>query len=165
MRTLAVVLGVIAVLLSPSAALASHLPESDADSLEILHDYYPGYWWDHTHLTVAVQASPNVRPDLEAAVHDAVATWDSVLRTEFGGLITLTDVTSQLTAKHKADIVVHYVPRAGAWCSAGSRSVAITSARTSSFDRTCLRAAETGSCTRRLIFETSPCMNSATPSG
>ena len=31
-----------------------------------------------------------------------------MLRSEFGGLITLTDVTDQYTAKHKADIVVHY---------------------------------------------------------
>jgi len=113
MRTIAVALGLVAVLLSPSAALASHLPESDADALEILHDYYPGYWWDHTDLTVAVQASPNVPSELRAAVHEAIATWDRVLRAEFGGLITLTDVTGQLTAKHMADIVVHYVPRAG----------------------------------------------------
>jgi hypothetical protein len=31
------------------------LPESDADALVILSNYYPGYWWDHTDLTIAVQ--------------------------------------------------------------------------------------------------------------
>ena len=39
-------------------ANASHLPESDAKALEILSDYYPGYWWDHTDITVAAQAAP-----------------------------------------------------------------------------------------------------------
>ena len=33
----------------------------DTDSVLILHGAfnYPGYWWDHTDLTVAVQAHPN----------------------------------------------------------------------------------------------------------
>jgi hypothetical protein len=43
----------------------------------------------------------------------AIADWNYALRQEFGGLITLTDVTDQYTAKHKADIVVHYNPTAG----------------------------------------------------
>ena len=34
------------------------LPESDAEALVILSNYYPGYWWDHTDLTIAVQAHP-----------------------------------------------------------------------------------------------------------
>ena len=34
------------------------LPKSDAEALVILSDYYPGYWWDHTDLTIAVQAHP-----------------------------------------------------------------------------------------------------------
>ena len=38
-------------------------------------------------------------------MHQAIADWDFALRQEFGGLITLTDVTDQYTAKHKADIV------------------------------------------------------------
>ena len=37
------------------------LPASNADGLEILSTYYPGYWWDHTHLTVAVQSHPKVK--------------------------------------------------------------------------------------------------------
>jgi hypothetical protein len=113
MRKLALVLAAVAIAASPSAALADHLPESDAESLVILHDYYPGYWWDHTDITVAVQAAPNVDPALLDAARDAIEVWDTALRAEFGGLITLTDVTSELTAKHKADIVIHYVPRAG----------------------------------------------------
>ena len=88
---------------------------ANTDSLLILHGAfnYPGYWWDHTNLTVAVQAHPNVDEASLAAVHQAIADWDFALRQEFGGLITLTDVTAQYTAKHKADIVIHYNPTAG----------------------------------------------------
>jgi hypothetical protein len=90
------------------------LPSSNADGLEILSTYYPGYWWDHTHLTVAVQAKKGVREAQLAGVHAALATWDAVLRACFDGLITLTDVTgSQPSEQKSADIVVHYVPTAG----------------------------------------------------
>ena len=87
----------------------------DTDSVLLLHGAftYPGYWWDHTHLTVAVQAHPKVEQESLAAVRQAIADWDSALRQEFGGLITLTDATAQYTAKHKADIVLHYNPTAG----------------------------------------------------
>ena len=87
----------------------------DTESVLILHGAfnYPGYWWDHTDLTVAVQAHPKVDEESLAAVHQAIADWDYALRQEFGGLITLTDVTDQYTAKHKADIVLHYNPTAG----------------------------------------------------
>ena len=47
-----------------------------------------------------------------AAVRQAIADWDYALRQEFGGLITLTDVTTEYTAKHKADIVL-YNPTSG----------------------------------------------------
>jgi hypothetical protein len=113
-------------LLSPAAALASpresaelaaptcRLPESDAEGLEILSNYYPGYWWDHTDLTIAVQAHPRATDEQLEAIHDAIATWDAVLRECFDGLITLTDVTGTQPSEQKAaDIVVHYVPRAG----------------------------------------------------
>ena len=87
------------------------LPESDAESLVILHDYYPGYWWDHTDLTIAVQAHPSATDEQVAAVRGAIETWSDVLTDCFDGLITLTDVTG---GKRKdADIVVHYVPAAG----------------------------------------------------
>ena len=99
--------------LMPFAAQASHLPESNAEKLEILADYYPGYWWDHTDITVAVQAAPNVTSKQLRAIHAAIVTWDRTLREEFDGLITLTDVTEKVTSNHKADIVVHYVPHAG----------------------------------------------------
>jgi hypothetical protein len=62
---------------------------------------------------VAVQAHPNVDEASLAAVHQAIADWDAALQQEFGGLITLTDVTDQSRAKHKADIVLHYNPTAG----------------------------------------------------
>lgn len=105
--------------LMPLAAQANHLPESNANALEILADYYPGYWWDHTDITVAVQAAPNVKPKQLRAIHRAIDTWDLTLREEFDDLITLTDITHEVTAKHKADIVVHYVPHAGGVVFAG----------------------------------------------
>src|SRR5688500_17033968 len=97
-----------------ASATTCNLPESNADALVLLSNYYPGYWWDHTHLTVAVQAHPNATAEQLAAIHDAIATWDAVLRDCFDGLITLTDVTGTQPSEQKAaDIVVHYVPRAG----------------------------------------------------
>jgi hypothetical protein len=90
------------------------LPESNAEGLEILSNYYPGYWWDHTALTIAVQAHPKATDEQLDAIHDAIATWDAVLRDCFDGLITLTDVTDTQASEQKAaDIVVHYVPKAG----------------------------------------------------
>jgi hypothetical protein len=115
-----VVLLLLAALLAPGSILAAParqtsggvscgLPESNADSLVILSNFYPGYWWDHTHLTVYVQAHPNARPAQLEAIDEAIATWRGVLNDCFDGLITLTQVNS----RRAADIVVHYVPRAG----------------------------------------------------
>ena len=120
-----VLLFLLATLVLPLAAAAAPAqvvdplrPEAtpeDTDSVLLLHGAftYPGYWWDHTNLTVAVQAHPKVEEDSLAAVRQAIADWDSALRQEFGGLITLTDVTDTYTAKHKADIVLHYNPTSG----------------------------------------------------
>ena len=85
---------------------------SDAESIVLLHAYYPGYWWDHTDLTVAVQAAPNVDPVMVQAIRDAIATWSDVLAKEFP-IVSLTDVTDSARNAHRADIVVHYVPHAG----------------------------------------------------
>jgi hypothetical protein len=129
-RNVIVVLAVLAMLLAPSAVLAGkgrggpsgqadspvtcNLPESDADGLEILSTYYPGYWWDHTDLTISVQAHPKVGAAHLAAVHDAIATWSETLAECFDGAITLTDVSGTGdNPQQAADIVVHYNPTAG----------------------------------------------------
>ena len=90
------------------------LPESNAEALVILSNYYPGYWWDHTDLTIAVQPHPKATEEQVQAVQDAMATWSDVLADCFDGLITLTDVTgSDRNPQQAADIVVHFVPKAG----------------------------------------------------
>jgi hypothetical protein len=86
--------------------------ESDAESIALLHGFYPGYWWDHTDLTVAVLSSPNVDPVFVDAIRDAVATWSEVLAEDFP-YVTLTDITDTALNPQQADIVVHYVPDAG----------------------------------------------------
>lgn len=124
---MAVVASVVFVLcLTPATALAAkggkgpgkppsgptcNLPESDAEALVILNNHYPGYWWDHTNLTIAVQAHPSATGEQLDAINDAIATWSSTLRECFDGLITLTNVTG--SKRKAADIVVHYVPTAG----------------------------------------------------
>ncbi len=99
--------------------VSCQLPESNADGLEILSNYYPGYWWDHTDITVAVQAHPRAKMAQLNAIHAAIATWGETLNDCFGGLITLTDVTDSARNPQKADIVVHYVLRAGGVVFAG----------------------------------------------
>lgn len=97
--------------------IATGCPQYPADSIAILHGLgYPGYWWDHTELTVAVQAHPNADPALIAAARKAIELWNGVLQSdpalrEAG--VRLIDVTDTLHPEHKADIVLHYVPRAG----------------------------------------------------
>jgi len=93
--------------------VSCRLPESNAVSLEILSNYYPGYWWDHTDLTIAVQAAPNVGANYLKVIHEALATWSKTLADCFDGAITLTDVTNTHASKQKADIVLHYVPTSG----------------------------------------------------
>ena len=89
-------------------------PQSNADALVILANYYPGYWWDHTDLTIAVQPHPKATAAQVEAIRSAIATWSAVLEDCFDGAITLTDVTgTQPSAQRAADIVVHFVPTAG----------------------------------------------------
>ena len=91
------------------------LPESDAEALVILNNYYTSgnYSWDHANLTVAVQAHPNATAQSVAEIHGAIATWSSVIADCFDGLITLTDVTGTQPSEQKAaDIVIHYTPNA-----------------------------------------------------
>ncbi len=113
-------------LAAPSAGTAGpdlttcELPPSDAEALAILSNDGPGYWWDHTDLTIAVQASPQAEQDQVDAMHRAILRWDRVLRDCFDGLITLTDVTGSKPSEHKADIVVHFVPTAGGVVFVGS---------------------------------------------
>ena len=90
LRRLVLVLAVtvLVTLLSPVGARAQAapggvdcgLPDSNAEALVILNNSYPGYWWDHTNLTVAVQAHPSATDEQLAAIRGAIATWDQVLR-------------------------------------------------------------------------------------
>lgn len=90
------------------------LPESTADSLIILNNETRGYWWDHTDLTVAIQAHPRANSAYLAAVRAAISTWNEVLERCFDGRITLTNVTSAAkNQRQAADIILHYVPKAG----------------------------------------------------
>jgi len=99
---------------NPPVGQCNQLPNSNADALEILSNYYPGYWWDHTDLTIAVQAHPNALPEQLAAIDDAIQTWTDVLDYCFDGLITLTNVTGTgNNPQQAADIVVHYGPTIG----------------------------------------------------
>jgi hypothetical protein len=101
------------------AGVSCSLPESNADALVILSNYYPGYWWDHTDLTIAIQAHPSATAAQRAALRNAAATWSAVLNDCFNGLITLTDVTDSARNAPRADIVVHFVPHAGGAVFAG----------------------------------------------
>jgi hypothetical protein len=101
-----------------TAEMSCSLPESDAEALQILSAFYPNkYVWDHSDLTVAVQAAPNLSPEHIAAVRAAIGTWDAVLRDCFDDQITLTDVTGQ--PRRQADIILHYVGHAGGAVFAG----------------------------------------------
>jgi hypothetical protein len=115
------------------SGITCNLPESDAEALVILNNYYPGYWWDHTDLTIAVQAHPSATEEQLAAIQGAIATWSDVLDECFDGLITLTDVTG--SKRKAADIVVHYVPPPAGWFSGAMPSAATTAVRTSSSAR------------------------------
>jgi hypothetical protein len=117
----------LAIALAPSAVTAAvskavpsqtqptcNLPESNAEALVILSNYYPGYWWDHTALTIAIQSHPQATEEQVEAIAAAIQTWSDVLEDCFDGLITLTDVTgTQSSEQRAADIVVHFVPKAG----------------------------------------------------
>jgi hypothetical protein len=120
---LVVVIGVLVAMLSPLAANAQepaegitcNLPESNAEALVILNNYYPNrYTWDHTDLTIAVQAQPGISEEYLNAINAAIATWAGVLEECFDGQITLTNVTgTQPSEQRAADIVLHYVRHAG----------------------------------------------------
>ena len=129
----ALVVAVSVVLLLPGPALAGsndgskqaagqttcQLPESNAEGLELLSTYYQGYWWDHTDLTIAVQAHPKASDAQVEGIHDGIQTWSDVLLDCFDGLITLTDVTGEGNNQQAADMVVHYVPHFGGVVLAG----------------------------------------------
>ena len=135
MKRMVMIIFVLAALLVPSSAGAKpiqpgrssvegvtcNLPESDAEALVILNNYYPNrYTWDHTDLTIAIQAHPSTTEEQMDAIEDAIDTWSQVLEKCFDGLITLTNVTGTgNNSQQSADIVVHYVPTAGGSVFAG----------------------------------------------
>ena len=106
--------------------------ESDAESIALLHGYYPGYWWDHTDLTVAVQAARNVDPELREAIHER-SRRGARHREENFPTVSLTDVTDTARNPHRADIVVHYVPHAGGIVVGRLRPVRATTSATTSW--------------------------------
>jgi hypothetical protein len=117
---------------APALTIEVGCPEHPADEILLLGAVRPHqrYWWDHRHLTVAVQAHPNADPKLISAARQAIGLWDDVLQADpvLGPAdIRLIDVTDTLKPAHRADIVLHYVPKAGgvvfsgyAICGAGS---------------------------------------------
>jgi len=90
-----------------------NLPESNAEGLEILSNYSPGYWWDHANLTITVQAHPKATRAQLNAIHGAIATWSAVLDDCFDGSITLTNVARSKKNRRHVDIILHYVRSAG----------------------------------------------------
>jgi hypothetical protein len=90
-------------------------PESDAEALVVLSDFHPdAYWWDHTDLTVAVQAPSTAWAPQRDAVSAAIETWHAVLDECFDGLITLTELPAGPGSDPLgADIVVHLGTTAG----------------------------------------------------
>ncbi|MFL6221677.1 MAG: hypothetical protein ACJ75K_02360 [Actinomycetes bacterium] len=76
---------------------------------------------------MAVRAHPSATEEQLAAISGAIETWDTVLRDCFDDLITL----AQVARRQDADIVVHYAPTVGGWCSAATPSAATMAAPTS----------------------------------
>jgi hypothetical protein len=86
---------------------------SDALSVEVYGGLYKNsFWWDHSNLTVAVSAAPDVDPLLKKAIHDAIETWRTLLADRLP-IVSLTDITLTSKNPQRADIVIHYVPHAG----------------------------------------------------
>jgi hypothetical protein len=70
------------------------------------------FWWNHTDLTVSVQAPDNADAANVLAIHDAIRIWSIVLATRLPWL-SLTDIAFEAPNPKSADIVIHYVPHAG----------------------------------------------------
>ena len=86
---------------------------SDAVSIPVESGFHYNlnfFWWDHSNLTVAVRAAPNVDPDKLQAVHNAITVWSSMLAVRIPE-ISLTEVTD--SPQSTPDIILHYVPHAG----------------------------------------------------
>ncbi|MDQ2683418.1 MAG: hypothetical protein M3Y37_07815, partial [Chloroflexota bacterium] len=84
----------------------------DANGTDYIDLYYPGF--THSDLTIAVQAGNAVDETTLAAVNDAIALWTQTLAANFGGAVTLTNVTGDQVAAAQADIrVVLTKSRAG----------------------------------------------------
>jgi hypothetical protein len=89
--------------------IATGCPLYSAERLRVLRIY-----WDHLDITVAVQAHPDADPALIDAARQAIRLWNEVLDADPElNIITLIDVSDTVQAAHQADIVLHFVPRAG----------------------------------------------------
>ena len=80
----------------PAFGTTATCPECPPTGIELLSAFYPGYWWDHTELTVAVQAHPNADPAYVCAVREAIATCMAFALKAPGALLVPTAVSPYL---------------------------------------------------------------------
>lgn len=106
-------------LATPSPSYAADptctMPASDADALYVISNQVSSdreslaYWWTKTALTISVHRSTSVPTEHVAAAERAVATWQQVVDSCLGGVVSLT----YLGSGTDADIDVYLVPHPG----------------------------------------------------
>jgi hypothetical protein len=91
-------------LLGGTAPALAQDGDPDANGTDYIDLYYPG--WQDPHLTIAIHGGAAVTEETLAAFNDAVAIWSQALLAEFGGAVTLTNVTGDPVAAAQADVRV-----------------------------------------------------------